>query len=101
MSWQDLIPLSELEENWVTPAELNGRQLAIYHSATGIHITSALCSHAGADLCTGYFTGTAIECPLHQALFDIATGQPLSAPATRPIKTFENRIKEDMVQIKT
>lgn len=98
--WTDLIELAALEQGWVSPASLGARKLAVFRAETGVFVTSALCSHAGADLCHGYFDGASIECPLHQGLFDIKTGQAVSAPAVRPIKTFETRVQNGVVQIK-
>ena len=97
--WQDLIAVAFLDTGWVTPARMGARQFAVFHTETGIHVTAALCSHAGADLCQGYFADHRIECPLHQGLFDVRTGAAIGAPATRPIRRFPARVAGDMVQI--
>lgn len=97
--WRDLVAVDALEEKWVTRVNFGTRKLAIYDTPTGIYASLALCSHGGADLCDGYFDGHLIECPLHQGAFDVRTGKPISAPASRPMKTYETRIKDGMVQI--
>jgi len=98
--WRDVIAVSELEPGWVTPATLGARALAVFDTAEGVFVTSALCSHAGADLCHGYFDGLRIECPLHQGLFDVRNGKAAGAPAVRPIKAFETRVTGGIVQIR-
>lgn len=98
-TWQDLIRLDELERNWVTRVAFGQRQLAVYDTPSGIFVSLALCNHGGADLCDGYFDGHVIECPLHQGAFDVRTGKPISAPATRPMKTFEARVQGGTVQV--
>ena len=100
--WQDLITLDALEKNWVTPAQLGKRRFAVYQTGDDgneVYVSSALCSHAGAELCDGYFQGHLIECPLHQGCFDIRTGAAVSAPAVRPIKCFECCIEDGMVRV--
>lgn len=99
-SWRDLIPVEKLERNWVTRVELGPRKLAIYDTPSGIFVSLALCNHGGADLCDGYFDGHVIECPLHQGAFDVRDGRPVSAPATRPMKTFEARVRDGTVQVR-
>ncbi|NKB53144.1 MAG: Rieske 2Fe-2S domain-containing protein [Rhizobiaceae bacterium] len=98
--WHDVIELTALENNWVTRVELGSRKLAIYDTPSGVYASLALCNHGGADLCDGYFDGHVIECPLHQGAFDVRDGKPVSAPATRPMRTFESRVENGMVQVK-
>ena len=97
--WLSVIAVAELEKRWVTRVELGQRLLAVYDTPTGVFVSLALCTHGGADLCDGYFDRHIIECPLHQGAFDVRTGHAISAPATRPMKVFETRVKNDMVQV--
>jgi len=98
--WCDLLAEEQMQKGWVTLVEHAGRALAIYDTPSGVFVTSARCSHGGANLCDGYFDGHLIECPLHQGAFDVRSGQPISAPATRPIKTFPARLRGGFIQIK-
>jgi 3-phenylpropionate/trans-cinnamate dioxygenase ferredoxin subunit/naphthalene 1,2-dioxygenase system ferredoxin subunit len=98
-TWHDVLPAARLEAGWVTPATLGTRRLAIYDAPGGPYASLAPCNHGGADLCDGYFDGHIIECPLHQGAFDVRSGKPVSAPATRPMKTFPARIHDGMVQV--
>jgi 3-phenylpropionate/trans-cinnamate dioxygenase ferredoxin subunit/naphthalene 1,2-dioxygenase system ferredoxin subunit len=98
-SWQNLIPIADLEKNWVTLAILDKLNLAIYDTPGGLYASLASCSHGGANLCDGYFDGYIIECPLHQGAFDVRTGKVVSAPATRSMKMIEVREQEGFVQV--
>lgn len=100
-AWQDVIRRDALEPKWVTRVDFGPRKLAIYDTPSGIYASMALCNHGGADLCDGYFDGHVIECPLHQGAFDVRNGKPVCAPTTRPMKVFETRVENGMVQIKT
>ena len=98
--WQDLILISDLEKNDVTPAKFGSLDLAVYDTVDGIFVSLAKCTHQGANLCFGYFDGKTIECPLHQGLFDARTGEAKASPATRKLIMVEARIHGDMVQIR-
>jgi len=99
-SWTDILPLDDLESKWVTRVDFGARKLAVYDTPSGIFTSLALCNHGGVDLCDGYFDGHVIECPLHQGAFDVRDGNPVGAPVTRRMMTFETRVHEGMVQIK-
>ena len=99
-AWTVLIAVDALERNWVTRVPLGPRLLAVYDTPTGIFASLAHCNHGGADLCDGYFDGHVIECPLHQGAFDVRDGSPVCAPATRPMRVFETRVKDGMVQVR-
>lgn len=99
-NWQDLIDLDELYRGDVTPVEINGVKLAVYDTNNGITVSAAQCTHAGANLCDGYFDGNNIECPLHQGLFDASTGEAKAAPVVRALKMYESRLIDGRIQIK-
>ena len=98
--WVDLVPLSALEPNDVTPVHYRGNLLAVYDTRDGISVSDAGCTHAGANLCDGYFDGRYIECPLHQGLFDAITGEAKAAPVVRALRMHECRVKNAMLQLR-
>lgn len=98
-NWQTIVTLSELEPKDVTQVNHHKLTLAVYDTEDGVFVSGARCTHAGANLCDGYFDGNNIECPLHQGLFDARTGAAKAAPATRPLKMYESRVLEGNVQI--
>jgi 3-phenylpropionate/trans-cinnamate dioxygenase ferredoxin component len=67
--------------------------LAIVHTEDGRYFAvDDTCSHGQVSLSEGEVTGHEIECWGHGARFDLATGSPVSLPATAPIRTFPIRI---------
>lgn len=50
--------------------------------------TQATCTHRGGDLGKGRVDGSTVKCPLHGALFDVATGAVLLGPAREPLRTY-------------
>jgi naphthalene 1,2-dioxygenase ferredoxin component len=97
--WRDVIAVDELEKDWVTRVEIGQKTIAVYDTPTGIYASLALCTHAGADLCDGYFDDHVIECPLHQGAFDVRDGKAIAAPATRSMRVLDVRVRDGKVQV--
>lgn len=98
-SWQKLIAVADLEAGDVTPVTIGTRELAVFDAKDGVFVSMSRCTHGGADLCDGYFDGTYIECPLHQGLFDVRTGDAKAVPARVPLRMIKSRIVEGQVEI--
>jgi anthranilate 1,2-dioxygenase ferredoxin subunit len=58
-----------------------------------------LCTHGAARLSDGFVENGCIECPLHQGLFDLASGAPRSAPVTVGVKTYPVRQHGKRIEI--
>ncbi|MAT00693.1 MAG: naphthalene 1,2-dioxygenase [Rhodobacteraceae bacterium] len=97
--WQNLIKINALEKGDVTNVTFGNRDLAVYDAKDGIFVSLSRCTHGAANLCDGYFDGTYIECPLHQGLFDVRTGDPKAVPARVPLKMIKCRVNDDVIQI--
>lgn len=97
--WLDLVAIESLESDDATPVIFNGRLLAVYDTREGITVSDARCTHAGANLCDGYFDGRFIECPLHQGLFDAVSGEAQAAPVVRPLRMYVCRVHDGQVQL--
>jgi nitrite reductase/ring-hydroxylating ferredoxin subunit len=70
---------------------IRGVPLAVYEVSGACFVTSDLCTHAQASLSEGYLEGFLIECPLHQGLFDVRTGEAKGPPCTEPLRTYAVR----------
>ena len=98
-SWKNLINVSDLEVGDVTPVTFGTREVAVFDAEDGIFVSLSRCTHGAANLCDGYFDGTYIECPLHQGLFDVRTGEAKAVPARVPLKMINCRVIDKVVQI--
>ena len=98
-NWHNVIELNKLEKNDVTNVQFGTKDLAIYDAKDGIFVSLSRCTHGAANLCDGYFDGTYIECPLHQGLFDVRTGEAKAVPARVKLKMIKSRIRNGVVQI--
>jgi NAD(P)H-dependent nitrite reductase small subunit len=98
--WQRVAALADLAADAAFPAKLGNRRIALYRLAGKVHALDDVCTHALALLSQGFIEGRAVECPLHGARFDIATGRCLSPPATVDLRTYEVRVEGDEVFVR-
>jgi nitrite reductase/ring-hydroxylating ferredoxin subunit len=99
MAWIRAAAVADLKERRVMDAVIDGEEIALYWVDDAAWATDNLCTHAFARLSEGYLDGDCIECPIHQALFDVKTGAAVSAPASTPVKTYACLIDGDDVLV--
>lgn len=90
---------SDLENGSVLGVEVNGIKVALYRIEGTVYATSGVCTHEVALLSDGYLDGDCIECPLHQALFHVPTGEVRSPPANTPLSTYPAKEEADRVLV--
>lgn len=73
--------------------------IGLYRLGEDIFALADICTHQFAYISEGYLEDGVIECPLHQALFDIRTGCVLEGPAKKPLRSFATKIADDQVFI--
>jgi nitrite reductase/ring-hydroxylating ferredoxin subunit len=91
--------MSQLREDEAFPAKLGERPIALYRLDDVLYAIDDVCTHEFALLSQGFIDGAAIECPLHQAKFDIATGKCLTPPATVDLKRYAVRVEGDEIYV--
>jgi apoptosis-inducing factor 3 len=94
MAWQKVATLDDLSGRDAIGVEVAGTAIALFRLGDEIHATSGVCTHESASLADGFVEAAdgSIECPLHQALFDIRTGRVLCAPATENLRVYPVRL---------
>ncbi len=73
--------------------------IAICNDAGELFAVDDLCTHAEASLADGWVEDGCVECPLHAATFSLCTGEALSLPATRPVRTHRLEIVDGRVVV--
>lgn len=73
--------------------------IAVYRLGDGFYATEDTCTHAQTSLSAGDIDleECTVECPYHASLFDIRTGNVLSLPANKPLKTYPVKVVGDEV----
>jgi len=101
-------PVDDLQVGESLLVEVNGIEIAIYHTENGFFAMSNYCVHQGGPMCEGPVTGTVsqnadgeltydstqkvVKCPWHGWEFELETGEHLSRPQySQPTYDVETR----------
>ncbi|MBN1286075.1 MAG: non-heme iron oxygenase ferredoxin subunit [Anaerolineae bacterium] len=73
--------------------------MVLFNVAGEFYVLKDECSHAQVTLSDGEFADGVVECPKHGARFDVRTGEPLTPPATKPVRRYPVRVVGDEIQV--
>jgi ethylbenzene dioxygenase ferredoxin subunit len=62
--------------------------ICVYNLDGTFYATADMCTHATASLAEGDMEGELITCPVHWGQFDIRTGQAVTFPCERHLRTY-------------
>ena len=96
--WIDVAAEADLFEGAGIAVAPVGQDTAVFKIEDGsVFAINNLCSHGNAKLCDGFVEGHQVECPFHQALFDLRDGSVSCGPATEPAKSWPVKIEHGRV----
>ena len=87
--------LEDVAPGTVKVYQLPGREIAVCNAGGRLYAIDNICTHEFACLTDGFIEDDEVECPLHQARFQIRTGKAMSAPATEDLRTYSVIRMED------
>ena len=93
--WIKACEVKELNNCELVGFDFNEKKILISRIRDGVYATDRICTHAYADLSTGFVNedeGT-ITCPLHMSSFKLEDGTPQNLPAEEPLKTYKTKIR--------
>ena len=99
--WIKACEVKELNNCELVGFDFNEKKILISRIRDGVYATDRICTHAYADLSTGFVNedeGT-ITCPLHMSSFKLEDGTPQNLPAEEPLKTYNTKIQDNSVYI--
>ena len=91
----------DIAEGGVQSFIVGGEEIAVVRCEGQLYAITNICSHAHAYLSEGEVDTDecVIECPLHGARFDLASGRVRALPATEAIRTFEVRLVDNQIEV--
>ncbi len=89
--------LAELPTETGVRIDCDGTSVAVFRVDDAVYAVADTCSHAEASLAEGELFDGEVECPRHGAMFDVTTGEALSLPATKPVRTYRTEIRDGQV----
>ncbi len=97
--WHDAAARDQLDPDFPVGVDINGQKLGLFLLNDEVHALEDVCPHAYALLSQGFQEDGVIECPLHAARFDIATGKCLVEVGQRDLHRFPVRVADGRVQV--
>lgn len=91
--------LSDIPPGTMYAADVSGVRLMIANVDGRLFAVDRICTHATADLSTGFLSDSEVTCPLHLSRFSVADGKVLSPPATEPLKTYRLKVQVSTVYV--
>lgn len=73
--------------------------IAVFNADGELFAIDDTCTHQDASLSDGWLEGCTVECPLHEACFDLRTGLPTGPPAKRPVRTYPVVVSDGEVYV--
>ncbi len=98
--WVRALPLSELAKKRPITKKISGKRVALVRTGKEIFAFDDVCTHEFTFLSEEQVLEHEIECLLHGARFDLATGEARSLPATEPIEVYPTRVVNGKVEVK-
>jgi len=95
MSWLSVCKVDEVTEDVPFSVKQDEKEIGIFKVDDGFYAIEDICPHAYALLTQGFVEGRTVECPLHEAIFDIPTGKLESGPGCRNLVTYPVKVEGD------
>jgi nitrite reductase/ring-hydroxylating ferredoxin subunit len=98
-TWHEVATLAQLDPDFPIGVEVDGQRIGLFLLGDAVHAIEDVCPHAYALLSQGFQEDGVIECPLHAARFDIASGKCLTEIGQRDLHCFPVRVQQGQVQL--
>ena len=98
--WHDVAARDQLDPDFPMGVEVEGQSVGLFLLDDQVHALDDICPHAFAMLSQGFQENGQIECPLHAARFDIATGKCLNEIGQRDIRCFPVKVEGGRVSVR-
>lgn len=98
--WHEVAVRDQLDPDFPVGVEVNGQRVGVFLLGEAVHAVGDVCPHAFALLSQGFQEDGVIECPLHAARFEIATGKCLTEIGQRDIKCYPTKVEAGRVLVR-
>lgn len=99
MTWYPAASANQVNEGEILGVTVAEKPVALYRINGEIFASHNICTHAYACLSDGYLEEGVIECPLHQARYEVRTGKVLSGPTRVPLPVYPVRLEGEDVMV--
>ena len=88
---------SDIPRDGMIVVEIEGERVCFANANGAYFAISDTCTHAEASLAEGHLDvkECTVECPLHNAVFSLRTGEALEFPAEDPVRSYPVSVEDD------
>ena len=97
--WIKACSLDQVKKGELFGFVQDGKKLLIANLDGTIHATDLICTHAEADLSTGFLSTEGVRCPLHLSVFNLVNGEPQNLPAETPLSVYNVKIDSNEIYV--
>ncbi len=97
--WIKACNLEQVKEGQLFGLTINDTKILLANLKGKIRATDLICTHANADLSTGFLSEEGVRCPLHLSVFNLENGEPQNLPAETPLKVYNVKIDNNEVYV--
>jgi nitrite reductase/ring-hydroxylating ferredoxin subunit/uncharacterized membrane protein len=97
--WTDVGPAT-LTEGTPLQVDADGVPVLLIKQRGRVYALADRCTHRGGPLSEGTFSEGCVECPWHGSTFDLASGDVVRGPATRPQPRFAVRERDGRFEVR-
>ena len=110
--WNSITSTGDLVTEWIKACSARqvekGQMFGVCHGERKILLanqngkvraTDMICTHADADLSTGFLSDEGVRCPLHLSVFNLEDGVPQNLPAETPLKVYNVKIDDGDIYV--
>lgn len=98
-TWHPVLMRDSLGSDDVRGVELAGHDIAVCTVGGDVHAIANGCPHGFARLSDGFLLDHELECPIHQARFDVRTGAVTCGPATDAVACYLVKVADGQVWV--
>jgi nitrite reductase/ring-hydroxylating ferredoxin subunit len=99
-TYTDIVALDQLRDSYVTLFQVAGRAVVVARMGDTVRAFDGTCTHAEFQFATSRLVhGCEIECPMHGACFDAATGAVTEGPAEQPLQPLALAVEHGIVRL--
>ena len=97
--WIKACNLDQVQDGQLFGFNHDDKKILLANQKGKIRATDLICTHAEADLSTGFLSDEGVRCPLHLSVFNLENGIPQNPPAEVPLKVYNVKIEQDEIYV--
>lgn len=101
MNWHVVGPAAEIPPGDYAQIEVDDALVAVFNVDGTFYAIDDICTHDGGELAGGAMDGDVVICPRHGARFSLRTGSALTPPAYEPVRTYETRVNDGILEVRS